>query len=107
MAKTPTDAEPDEGADGDIIDQLNGMSDARLLEKFGLKSRLEEAKADLKEAAGLKGKARELVVEKIEKLMAPDLHPHDVKYAVSDAKRQAAPKKTTPNSMLTETGAYD
>lgn len=108
MAKPVVEAEPDPKEDGDVIDQLNNMSDAQLMEKVGLASRLAEVKTDLKEAKGLEGKAREMVAERIEKMLTPQIHGGDIKYAVQDAKRATAPKgKTTPTSMVADSGRWD
>lgn len=108
MAKVSTEVEPDPAADGDIIDSLSKMNDAQLLTKFGLQSKLDKAKADLKEAKGLTGKAREIVAERIESLLAPHMYGDEIGHAIDSAKRQTAPKgKTTPTSMVEASGRWD
>lgn len=89
----------------DIIDQLLAMDDTALGSKFGFTQKLEAAKEDLKEAATLKGDARESVVERINSMLTPNIYPDDIGYAVKNAKRKEALKgKTTPASLASDCG---
>lgn len=69
------------------IEQLQAMNDAELSKLLGLDAELEMFKKKLDEAAGLTGKAREYVEDKITQRLQPDLDARDMGWMIDDAKR--------------------
>ena len=74
------------------IAELAAMTDEQLMDIFGFKAKLEDAKEKLAEMAKLDGKAREYAEERIENMLTPNIYTSDMGWIVEDAKRHAKKK---------------
>jgi len=69
------------------------LSDAELMQLLGMDKTLNEVKTAMQEASKLTGKAREYILERLDRMFTPNVYPHDFKYMVEDAKRKNATGK--------------
>jgi hypothetical protein len=79
------------------IEGLLKLDDVQLMSILGMSRQLQQVKEDLKEAAALKGEARKIAEEKIERLLTPQISESSFRWAVDDAKREAARKSGKKN----------
>jgi hypothetical protein len=71
------------------IKDLKTKSDAELLELLGYTNKLAEFKTNIAEADKLTGKARELVEQRVQDMMTPNVYPTEIKWAIEDATRKS------------------
>lgn len=75
------------------IEALLKMTDEQLCGVLGYSRKLAQVKESIQKISTLKGKAREIAEEKIERILTPNIYESDFSYAYEDAVRQANPKK--------------
>ena len=74
------------------IKDLAKMDEAQLMEKFGFKDKLENAKEEIAKLDQLDGKARTIAEERISRMFEPHVYPDEFGYIRESAIRQAKPK---------------
>ena len=82
----------------DTITTLAALDDAALQQKLGLTAQLTKARQDLAEMDKLSGDARKYALERVDRMLNPNIHPSEFGWIKEDAQRKAK-KKTAVEEM--------
>jgi hypothetical protein len=81
------------------VKDLVGKSDEELIELFGFKEKVANAKEELEKIDKLSGKAREEAESRISKMFEPHVYPDEFKWIREDAERAARRKQTGKEAL--------